>query len=58
MQKLRKSVRAINKMAVIKTGVVEKQYRAFALFSNSYHPQTDKVYINKRLNEGRIKERP
>jgi hypothetical protein len=42
-------------MAVRRTGFIKKHCSAFVLSSNSFHPQTDKAYIKKRLNEGRTK---
>jgi hypothetical protein len=45
------------KMAVERTGVVEKHCSAFTLFSNGFCPQTNKVHIKKRtVNEVRLKE--
>jgi hypothetical protein len=47
----------MTKMAVKQTWGVEKHPGAFTLFSNGFHPQTDEVYINKRLVNGyRIRE--
>ena len=43
------------KVTVKRTGVTEKHCSTFALFSNGFHPQTDKVNTSKRLTEGRIK---
>ena len=45
----------MTKMVIKRTGVVEKYFSAFTFFSNDFHLQPDKVYINKRLNEVRIK---
>jgi hypothetical protein len=36
-------------------GVVAKHCSTFARFSNGFCPQTEEVYINKRLKEGRVK---
>ena len=57
-QKFRPSSCAMPKMAIIRIGVGKKHCSAFALFSKGLYPQTGKVYINERLNEGRIKGCP
>jgi hypothetical protein len=44
---------ATTKMAPERTGLVKKHYSAYTLFSDCFHPQTDKSYINKRLKEGK-----
>jgi hypothetical protein len=43
---------ATTNMTVKRTGVAKKHHSLFALFSDGFHPQTDEVYINNRLNEG------
>ena len=55
--KFRPSSFAMVKIAVKRTRAVEKHCNAFVLFSDGFHQQTDEVYINKRLNKGRIKGR-
>ena len=45
----------MTKMAVKRTGVVEKHCSTFTHFSNNFHPQTNEVQVSKRLNEGRLK---
>ena len=47
--KIRSSSCAMTKMAVKRTGVVEKHCSAFALFSQNFHQQTNEVWVSKRL---------
>jgi hypothetical protein len=45
----------MTKMAVKKTGVIKKHYSVFTHLFNGFCPETEEVYINLRLKEGRIK---